>query len=277
MPDFCSSCSVSFILASSTSAPFVIVKGASGCARRAHRGGTFFLLALISQSVESEGGKKGKVNCFQVSCSVFQHWCIFWWGENKWKNVCFLLLFFFSPPFSPSFHLFTSNTRLSNQSKLSLDKRHSPRLLFQALEAISEVGDLLQLKYSRREQPFPPLGWISEESHLQDWASPSYLTVLPLLSFIEIPHNLFKFILFFCSPFFSDEPVSTFSCFISFYTRFPSPHSCSRSQLIHLYPGRMSASWQTVSREAFSHSFCFTEVLSLHFYLCNNNHKVDLK
>ena len=50
----------------------------------------------------------------------------------------------------------------------------SPRLkpfllfLFQALEAISEVGDLLQLKYSRREQPCPSLGWMSEESLLQD-------------------------------------------------------------------------------------------------------------
>lgn len=43
-------------------------------------------------------------------------------------------------------------------------------LLFfrQALEAISEVGDLLQLKYSRREQPLPSLGWMAEESLLQD-------------------------------------------------------------------------------------------------------------
>lgn len=41
-------------------------------------------------------------------------------------------------------------------------------LLCQALEAISEVGDLLQLKYSRREQPLPLLGWMSEESLLQD-------------------------------------------------------------------------------------------------------------
>lgn len=41
-------------------------------------------------------------------------------------------------------------------------------LLCQALEAISEVGDLLQLKYSRREQPLPSLGWMSEESLLQD-------------------------------------------------------------------------------------------------------------
>lgn len=45
-----------------------------------------------------------------------------------------------------------------------------PFLLFfrQALEAISEVGDLLQLKYSRREQPLPSLGWMAEESLLQD-------------------------------------------------------------------------------------------------------------
>lgn len=41
-------------------------------------------------------------------------------------------------------------------------------LLCQALEAISEVGDLLQLKYSRREQALPSLGWMSEESLLQD-------------------------------------------------------------------------------------------------------------
>lgn len=48
-----------------------------------------------------------------------------------------------------------------------------PFFLFQALEAISEVGDLLQLKYSRREPSLPSLGWMSEESLLQDWATSS--------------------------------------------------------------------------------------------------------
>lgn len=66
--------------------------------------------------------------------------------------------------------------------------------LFQALAAISEVGDLLQLKYSRREQPLPSLGWMSEESLLQDWATRSHPTKSPL-----------PFLLWY--PPFSSEPV----------------------------------------------------------------------
>lgn len=67
-------------------------------------------------------------------------------------------------------------------------------LLFfrQALEAISEVGDLLQLKYSRREQPLPSLGWMAEESLLQDWATSSSPLSTPtpgyLLYLFIVPH-----------------------------------------------------------------------------------------
>ena len=73
----------------------------------------------------------------------------------------------------------------------------------QALEAISEVGDLLQLKYSRREQPLPSLGWMAEESLLQDWAtSSSPPSPHPDPRLLTLPF------LFLC-PSFSSEPVSS--------------------------------------------------------------------
>lgn len=74
-------------------------------------------------------------------------------------------------------------------------------LLFfrQALEAISEVGDLLQLKYSRREQPLPSLGWMAEESLLQDWATSSSPPLHPDPRLLTLS--------FYC-PSFPSEPVS---------------------------------------------------------------------
>lgn len=129
----------------------------------------------------------------------------------------------------------------TNKVSLNSDERHS-LFLFQALEAVGEVGDLLQLKYSRREQPRPSLGWMSEESLLQDW-SPSYLT-LPLLPVFKCLIISVVFLFFFVS----DEPLSPLSRFPSFSLRFSSTHSCSGWQLIHSYPGRMFVLLQTVSR-----------------------------
>ncbi|XP_013888084.1 serine palmitoyltransferase 2 [Austrofundulus limnaeus] len=63
---------------------------------------------------------------------------------------------------------FPATPIIESRARFCVSAAHTKEMLDRALEAISEVGDLLQLKYSRREQPLPSLGWISEESHLQD-------------------------------------------------------------------------------------------------------------
>ncbi|XP_008280215.1 serine palmitoyltransferase 2b [Stegastes partitus] len=63
---------------------------------------------------------------------------------------------------------FPATPIIESRARFCVSAAHTRETLNTALEAISEVGDLLQLKYSRREQPLPSLGWMSEESLLQD-------------------------------------------------------------------------------------------------------------
>ncbi|KAM9840658.1 serine palmitoyltransferase 2b [Aulostomus maculatus] len=63
---------------------------------------------------------------------------------------------------------FPATPIIESRARFCVSAAHTPEMLDTALEAISEVGDLLQLKYSRREQPVPSLAWMSEESLLQD-------------------------------------------------------------------------------------------------------------
>ncbi|KAM9798345.1 serine palmitoyltransferase 2b [Neosynchiropus ocellatus] len=63
---------------------------------------------------------------------------------------------------------FPATPIIESRARFCISAAHTREMLDTALEAISEVGDLLQLKYSRREQPRPSLAWMSEDSHLQD-------------------------------------------------------------------------------------------------------------
>ncbi|XP_060908499.1 serine palmitoyltransferase 2b [Labrus mixtus] len=63
---------------------------------------------------------------------------------------------------------FPATPIIESRARFCVSAAHTREMLDTALAAISEVGDLLQLKYSRREQPIPSLGWMSEESLLQD-------------------------------------------------------------------------------------------------------------
>ncbi|XP_029903296.1 serine palmitoyltransferase 2b [Myripristis murdjan] len=63
---------------------------------------------------------------------------------------------------------FPATPIIESRARFCVSAAHTREMLDTALEAISEVGDLLQLKYSRREQPLPSLAWMSEESLLQD-------------------------------------------------------------------------------------------------------------
>ncbi|XP_008396458.1 serine palmitoyltransferase 2b [Poecilia reticulata] len=63
---------------------------------------------------------------------------------------------------------FPATPIIESRARFCVSAAHTREMLDTALEAISEVGDLLQLKYSRRERPLPSLGWMSEESLLQD-------------------------------------------------------------------------------------------------------------
>eukprot|EP00064_Thunnus_orientalis_P011242 superscaffoldBa00001605_g11272 len=63
---------------------------------------------------------------------------------------------------------FPATPIIESRARFCVSAAHTREMLDTALEAISEVGDLLQLKYSRRELPLPSLGWMSEESLLQD-------------------------------------------------------------------------------------------------------------
>ncbi|KAG7238677.1 hypothetical protein INR49_030643 [Caranx melampygus] len=63
---------------------------------------------------------------------------------------------------------FPATPIIESRARFCVSAAHTREMLDTALAAISEVGDLLQLKYSRREQPLPSLGWMSEESLLQD-------------------------------------------------------------------------------------------------------------
>uniref|UniRef100_A0A3P8WRZ9 serine C-palmitoyltransferase n=1 Tax=Cynoglossus semilaevis TaxID=244447 RepID=A0A3P8WRZ9_CYNSE len=63
---------------------------------------------------------------------------------------------------------FPATPIIESRARFCVSAAHTREMLDIALEAISEVGDVLQLKYSRRERPLPALGWMSEESLLQD-------------------------------------------------------------------------------------------------------------
>ncbi|KAM6965540.1 serine palmitoyltransferase 2b [Aplochiton taeniatus] len=63
---------------------------------------------------------------------------------------------------------FPATPIIESRARFCVSAAHTREMLDTALEAISEVGDLLQLKYSRRRQPRSSLGWKSEESLLQD-------------------------------------------------------------------------------------------------------------
>ncbi|KAM8847237.1 serine palmitoyltransferase 2b [Synchiropus picturatus] len=63
---------------------------------------------------------------------------------------------------------FPATPIIESRARFCISAAHTREMLDTALEAISEVGDLLQLKYSRREPPRPSLAWMSEDSHLQD-------------------------------------------------------------------------------------------------------------
>ncbi|XP_049446092.1 serine palmitoyltransferase 2b [Epinephelus fuscoguttatus] len=63
---------------------------------------------------------------------------------------------------------FPATPIIESRARFCVSAAHTREMLNTALEAISEVGDLLQLKYSRREQHLPSLGWMAEESLLQD-------------------------------------------------------------------------------------------------------------
>ncbi|XP_024146676.1 serine palmitoyltransferase 2b [Oryzias melastigma] len=63
---------------------------------------------------------------------------------------------------------FPATPIIESRARFCVSAAHTREMLDTALEAISEVGDLLQLKYSRRGRPLSSLGWSSEESLLQD-------------------------------------------------------------------------------------------------------------
>uniref|UniRef100_A0A3Q2NXU4 serine C-palmitoyltransferase n=1 Tax=Fundulus heteroclitus TaxID=8078 RepID=A0A3Q2NXU4_FUNHE len=63
---------------------------------------------------------------------------------------------------------FPATPIIESRARFCVSAAHTREMLDTALEAISEVGDLLQLKYSRREQALSSLGWMAEESLLQD-------------------------------------------------------------------------------------------------------------
>ncbi|CAL8316309.1 unnamed protein product [Merluccius merluccius] len=64
---------------------------------------------------------------------------------------------------------FPATPIIESRARFCVSAAHTRETLDTALEAIGEVGDLLQLKYSRYRPALPPaLGWMSEESHLQD-------------------------------------------------------------------------------------------------------------
>uniref|UniRef100_A0A8C2XG99 serine C-palmitoyltransferase n=1 Tax=Cyclopterus lumpus TaxID=8103 RepID=A0A8C2XG99_CYCLU len=63
---------------------------------------------------------------------------------------------------------FPATPIIESRARFCVSAAHTREMLDTALEATDEVGDLLQLKYSRREQPLPSLGWMAEESLLQD-------------------------------------------------------------------------------------------------------------
>ncbi|XP_003971560.1 serine palmitoyltransferase 2b [Takifugu rubripes] len=63
---------------------------------------------------------------------------------------------------------FPATPIIESRARFCVSAAHTREMLDTALQAISEVGDLLQLKYSRHEQPLPSLAWMSEESLLQD-------------------------------------------------------------------------------------------------------------
>ncbi|KAF3849603.1 hypothetical protein F7725_019322 [Dissostichus mawsoni] len=59
---------------------------------------------------------------------------------------------------------FPATPIIESRARFCLSAAHTREMLDTALDAANEVGDLLQLKYSRREQPRPSLGWMSEEN-----------------------------------------------------------------------------------------------------------------
>lgn len=63
---------------------------------------------------------------------------------------------------------FPATPIIESRARFCISAAHTREILDTALEAISEVGDVLHLKYSRRVQPHLSLGRISEESLLQD-------------------------------------------------------------------------------------------------------------
>ncbi|XP_031728684.1 serine palmitoyltransferase 2b [Anarrhichthys ocellatus] len=63
---------------------------------------------------------------------------------------------------------FPATPIIESRARFCVSAAHTREMLDTALEATNEVGDLLQLKYSRRERPLPSLGWMAEESLLQD-------------------------------------------------------------------------------------------------------------
>uniref|UniRef100_A0AAQ4QB72 serine C-palmitoyltransferase n=1 Tax=Gasterosteus aculeatus aculeatus TaxID=481459 RepID=A0AAQ4QB72_GASAC len=63
---------------------------------------------------------------------------------------------------------FPATPIIESRARFCVSAAHTREMLDTALKATDEVGDLLQLKYSRREQPLPSLGWMAKESLLQD-------------------------------------------------------------------------------------------------------------
>ncbi|XP_068609555.1 serine palmitoyltransferase 2-like [Brachionichthys hirsutus] len=63
---------------------------------------------------------------------------------------------------------FPATPIIESRARICISAAHTRELLDRALDAISEVGDLLQLKYSRRGPPLPSLRWTTEDSLLQD-------------------------------------------------------------------------------------------------------------
>ncbi|XP_004083402.1 serine palmitoyltransferase 2 [Oryzias latipes] len=63
---------------------------------------------------------------------------------------------------------FPATPIIESRARFCVSAAHTREMLDTALRAISEVGDLLQLKYSRRERPLSTPGWTYEESLLQD-------------------------------------------------------------------------------------------------------------
>ncbi|CAL8393210.1 serine palmitoyltransferase 2b [Gadus morhua] len=64
---------------------------------------------------------------------------------------------------------FPATPIIESRARFCVSAAHTRETLDVALKAIGEVGDLLQLKYSRHQPTVTPgLGWMSEESYLQD-------------------------------------------------------------------------------------------------------------